>query len=230
MNLFNILGTSKPKGVVKEDYALLVAIAQEANIKKPHCEYDLWDMYVDNDELFYVSNDDLIQKELSDNTWLPVQFNGQTARLQIDDLIAKAIKQQNPDKVREIYLQWLSGDAQGPAFRYGSDMVLKFEFYQDIVKKNLKKGEKCQIEIKMKPNCYKCIHRMLVPGSAHSRCNNMTANVEGDEHGIRKGWFMWPLNYDPTWLVSCDGFSDDPKDKKAEAKLNPLIELMALLK
>jgi len=30
--------------------------------------------------------------------------------------------------------------------------------------------------------------------------------VTGDKHGIRMGWFMWPLNYDPTWLLSCNGF------------------------
>jgi hypothetical protein len=32
--------------------------------------------------------------------------------------------------------------------------------------------------------------------------------VTGDKHGIRMGWFMWPLNYDPTWLRSCNGFEE----------------------
>lgn len=31
-------------------------------------------------------------------------------------------------------------------------------------------------------------------------------NVAGDNHGIRSGWFLWPLNFDPTWLLTCDGF------------------------
>ena len=30
--------------------------------------------------------------------------------------------------------------------------------------------------------------------------------VMGNPHGIRKGWFNHPLNFDPTWLESCDGF------------------------
>lgn len=30
--------------------------------------------------------------------------------------------------------------------------------------------------------------------------------VSGDEHGIRSGWFNWPLNFDPVWLQTCDGF------------------------
>ncbi len=30
--------------------------------------------------------------------------------------------------------------------------------------------------------------------------------VVGNEHGIKSGWFNHPFNFDPTWLVSCDGF------------------------
>ena len=30
--------------------------------------------------------------------------------------------------------------------------------------------------------------------------------IEANPHGIRKGWFNWPYNFDPVWLVSCDGF------------------------
>jgi len=82
-----------------------------------------------------------------------------------------------------------------------------------------------------KPDCYKCSHRRDVVGSAHSRCNNHAAKVQGSPHGIRNGWFLWPLNFDPTWLVSCDGFSTSEEDKKAETKrLDPLIELFSMLK
>lgn len=90
-----------------------------------------------------------------------------------------------------------------------------------------------------RPNCYHCKHRRDIPGDAHSRCvhpsigetNSMDAvsaifasvgraepvisekarelNVKGNALGIRRGWFNWPFNFDPTWLQSCDGF--DPK-------------------
>ncbi len=40
-------------------------------------------------------------------------------------------------------------------------------------------------------------------------------NVSGVEHGIRHGWFLWPVNYDPTWLERCDGFT--PVEQQAEA-------------
>jgi len=81
-----------------------------------------------------------------------------------------------------------------------------------------------------KPNCYDCVHRMSLSGNAHSRCNNHTAKIRGNEHGIRKGWFFWPLNFDPTWLISCDGFSDNPEDKKPTVKVNPALELLSLLR
>ncbi|OFZ57721.1 MAG: hypothetical protein A2381_19370 [Bdellovibrionales bacterium RIFOXYB1_FULL_37_110] len=77
-----------------------------------------------------------------------------------------------------------------------------------------------------KPNCYKCKYRGSLPGDTHSICKhpslgneqieiflNMiigkqanTLNIRGDTHGIEKGWFMWPANFDPIWLNNCDGF------------------------
>lgn len=58
-----------------------------------------------------------------------------------------------------------------------------------------------------KPNCYECKHRSPIPGDAHSGCSNRNATVRGHDHGITHGWFYWPLNFDPVWLVSCDGFA-----------------------
>jgi len=61
-------------------------------------------------------------------------------------------------------------------------------------------------EEKKKPNCYDCAHKHSIPGDAHIMCSNGMAHVVGDKHGKRKGWFLWPINFDPVWLVSCDGF------------------------
>lgn len=94
-----------------------------------------------------------------------------------------------------------------------------------------------------KPNCYKCKYRGKVPGSAHSRChhpaneavlgNSMLglamalsggrapqAHVEGltvvgHELGHRGGWFAHPHNFDPVWLVSCNGFEAKAADVEA---------------
>lgn len=38
---------------------------------------------------------------------------------------------------------------------------------------------------------------------AAARAMNISANY----YGIRNGWFVWPVNFDPTWLETCDGFT-----------------------
>jgi hypothetical protein len=87
-----------------------------------------------------------------------------------------------------------------------------------------------------KPNCYDCKHRGTVPGDAHSSCHHPeagaqdrltaalaifmghdlnpkgTLKVVGNSHGIRNGWFMFPVNFDPTWLESCNGFTSKNKE------------------
>lgn len=89
-----------------------------------------------------------------------------------------------------------------------------------------------------KPNCYKCRHRRKVAGDAHSICEHPAVelvkddvfsqilrlfglagkpvpvravsglNVTGNPHGIGRGWFNWPWNFDPVWLLTCDGFEE----------------------
>lgn len=85
-----------------------------------------------------------------------------------------------------------------------------------------------------KPNCFECKHRRSVPGSAHSACKHPNTkiiddspqnallelvvmmgapviidvglNVTGHTWGIENGWFNHPFNFDPCWLLTCDGF------------------------
>lgn len=86
-----------------------------------------------------------------------------------------------------------------------------------------------------KPDCNKCIHRGTNPGTAHIRCDHPSnenphssafeamailasvgripgfqvktdLNVKGHPTGLARGWFNWPYNFDPTWLLECDGF------------------------
>ena len=90
----------------------------------------------------------------------------------------------------------------------------------------------------MTPQCYQCKRRQGMAGTAHSCCKHpatdkawddplleafaifasvgrappmeaITAlNVKANPIGVRRGWFNWPWNYDPTWLISCDGFEE----------------------
>lgn len=74
--------------------------------------------------------------------------------------------------------------------------------------------------------CYKCKYRGDLPGDTHSCCqypgnkigmfdffseentkNIEKLNIKADSHGVRNGWFMWPVNFDPIWLLNCDGFT-----------------------
>lgn len=75
-----------------------------------------------------------------------------------------------------------------------------------------------------KPDCYKCKHRGTVPGDCHSCCkypgnktgmfdmfdqpanNAEKLGIKAASHGVNSGWFMWPVNFDPVWLESCNGF------------------------
>lgn len=77
-----------------------------------------------------------------------------------------------------------------------------------------------------KPNCYECRHRRELLGDCHSSCAHPSASpvalllfagghsemrtqsihVRGNTHGVRSGWFMWPMNFDPVWLEICSGF------------------------
>ena len=71
-----------------------------------------------------------------------------------------------------------------------------------------------------------CKYRGDLPGGTHSCCRypgNKTGmfdffseensknieklNVKADSYGVRNGWFMWPINFDPIWLLNCDGFT-----------------------
>ena len=84
-------------------------------------------------------------------------------------------------------------------------------------------GTKRRLKLSNKPNCFDCVHRRTIPGNANTRCNNSDAKVEGNLIGIKRGWFLWPLNFDPTWLVSCNGFSNKKEDNKPDRKYDPLL-------
>jgi len=79
-----------------------------------------------------------------------------------------------------------------------------------------------------KPNCYSCKHRAALVGDAHSSCQHQAANpiaamvfmagqtefkikqihIRGNPHGVRSGWFIWPMNFDPLWLEICTGYEN----------------------
>lgn len=63
-----------------------------------------------------------------------------------------------------------------------------------------------------KVDCYQCRHRSQLDWSPHSRCHNLIAMPKADPHGVAKGWCIWPIYFDPVWILSCKGFAlKDPE-------------------
>ena len=74
--------------------------------------------------------------------------------------------------------------------------------------------------------CNECRFKRDIPGDAHVACSRpvcITYNV--NEHGVEKGWFNYPLNFDPVWAEGCTGFA--PKGMPEDFDRKTLEELFA---
>lgn len=76
--------------------------------------------------------------------------------------------------------------------------------------------------VTMTHNCYNCKHRRDLPGSTHSSCkalkehselyliwyiqqaDGQTENLKLNPHGMRNGWALWPVDFDPCWVERCN--------------------------
>jgi hypothetical protein len=47
--------------------------------------------------------------------------------------------------------------------------------------------------------CYSCKHKEEVPGNCHIKCNKPDPEMTGNPHGLKHGWFIYPLLFDPVW-------------------------------
>jgi hypothetical protein len=64
----------------------------------------------------------------------------------------------------------------------------------------------------MRDECWKCKHQMEVPGDAHISCDKPDKDMTGNAHGIRSGWFFYPVCFDPVWKTK-DCVNFEPEDK-----------------
>ena len=63
--------------------------------------------------------------------------------------------------------------------------------------------------VMMKDDCDRCLHQRSIPGDAHIRCANPDPGMTGNPHGITRGWFYYPFNFDPCWKTKeCSNFKE----------------------
>ena len=68
----------------------------------------------------------------------------------------------------------------------------------------------------MRDECYSCKHKREVPGNAHIQCVKPDPDMVGNKHGIEKGWFMYPLLFDPVWKEKdCCNFENTSQVNRA---------------
>lgn len=57
--------------------------------------------------------------------------------------------------------------------------------------------------------CYKCRYKREVAGNAHIACINPDPTMTGNPHGIKNGWFIYPILFDPAWKeANCANFKE----------------------
>lgn len=68
----------------------------------------------------------------------------------------------------------------------------------------------------VKTNCHYCEHKRKVPGHYHIdfpgnyniSCAKPDPEVTDDPRVFRKGWFLYPLFFDPVWMKKeCENYS-----------------------
>ena len=67
--------------------------------------------------------------------------------------------------------------------------------------------------------CYECVNIRNVPGNTHIRCADPDPEMIGNPHGIKNGWFIYPLLFDPVWKEKdCKNFVS-----KTKPETNPSV-------
>lgn len=78
---------------------------------------------------------------------------------------------------------------------------------QILMSESLRAGKEAISALKAVPDlakeihgeCYSCVHRRTVPGETHIACVKPDAAMVGSLYGIQKGWFVYPMLFDPVW-------------------------------
>jgi hypothetical protein len=50
--------------------------------------------------------------------------------------------------------------------------------------------------------CRECKYKRLIPGEEHIACAHPDPSMKGHPIGIKRGWFDYPVNFDPIWKLN----------------------------
>lgn len=57
--------------------------------------------------------------------------------------------------------------------------------------------------------CYSCNNLRNVPGNCHIKCAKPDQELQFNPHGIRNGWVIYPVLFDPVWKMNnCKNFEE----------------------
>ena len=89
-------------------------------------------------------------------------------------------------------------------------------------------------EVKIK-TCESCAYKTNIPGDAHIGCSFAWEKSENkppkaNEHGIKSGWYTFPLNFDPVWQEEPCKEHSEVKDPSMVTQVNPLQAILSMLK
>lgn len=51
----------------------------------------------------------------------------------------------------------------------------------------------------MRTECLSCTNKKEVPGNSHIACDDPDIEMVGSSMAFQKGWFFYPLLFDPAW-------------------------------
>ena len=73
-------------------------------------------------------------------------------------------------------------------------------------------------EQRMMGECWDCRSKREVPGNAHIACATPDVDMTGNDHGIKNGWFVYPLLFDPVWKTKlCSNYVPKNSDAVRDA-------------
>lgn len=89
--------------------------------------------------------------------------------------------------------------------------------------------------------CETCVYRRPVPGNAHIECvfnwtralteKKVTMIPLGHTHGIKQGWYMFPILFDPVWtVIKCQAFSKVIDENSVLKGVDKIVHQMVVLK